>query len=533
MSPATPSTPAAPPERVRPVNAAPLRPERAFVLLWMGTARRTRWSHALDHAVGLARALTRPLVIYEPLRLGYPHASDRHHAFLLEGMAENQRRLARAPALYLPWVERSPGQGEGLLEALASHACAVVADDFPGPFPAALVEAAGARLDVRLEAVDSSGLYPFRLAGREFPTAYLLRRHLQRVLPPWLDRLPAAAPLARARLPRLDTLPPAIARRWPGATPEELAAPARLAASLPIDHSVPPAGQGGSAAAEARLAAFLDGGLAAYAAARGEPDLDGASGLSPWLHHGHLSAQEVAAAVLRREGWTPALLSPTADGRREGWWGVSTSAEAFLDQLVTWRELGLGWAAHRPDNRRLTSLPAWAQATLARHAADPRVPCYGLAAFREARTHDPLWNAAQRQLLREGIIHNTLRMLWGKKILEWSRSPEAALEIMLELNDRYALDGRDPNGDAGILWVLGRHDRPWAPERPAYGTVRYMSSENQARKHAVKGYLARYGPEPGARQGALPGLEARRAAPRAGAGSSARPVSRSRARSAR
>jgi deoxyribodipyrimidine photo-lyase len=204
----------------------------------------------------------------------------------------------------------------------------------------------------------------------------------------------------------------------------------------------------------------------------------------------------VAAQVLRREGWTPMLLAPRVDGRRQGWWGVSPPAEAFLDQLVTWRELGLNWAAHRPDHLEWSSLPAWARATLGRHAADQRVPCYDLAAFQEARTHDPLWNAAQRQLLREGLIHNTLRMLWGKKILEWSASPEAALEIMLQLNDRHALDGRDPNSYTGIFWVLGRHDRPWAPERPILGTVRYMSSGNQAKKHAVKGYLARFGPAP-------------------------------------
>ena len=485
-----------PPERLRAVNAAPLRPGRAFVLYWMTAARRVRWSHALDRAVGLARELHRPLVIYEPLRLGYPYASDRHHAFLLAGMAENQRRLAGRPVHYLPWVERTPGQGAGLLEALAARACAVVADDFPGEFPARLVAEAGARLDVRLEAVDGSGLLPFRLAGRDFLTAYLFRRHLQQRLAPWLDRLPSPDPLARLKLPRLEALPREIVRRWPAATAAELEDPARLAAALPIDHGVPPAGAGGSAAAEARLATFLDQGLARYPEARDEPDLDGASGLSPWLHFGHLSAQQVAAAVLRREGWTPMLLAAKADGRRQGWWGVSPAAEPFLDQLVTWRELGFNWAAHRPDHRAWSSLPAWAQATLSRHAADPRVPCYDLAAFREARTHDPLWNAAQRQLLREGIIHNTLRMLWGKKILEWSRTPQAALEIMLELNDRLALDGRDPNSYTGILWVLGRHDRPWAPERPVLGTVRYMSSANQARKHAVKGYLARFGPAP-------------------------------------
>lgn len=483
-----------PAERIRTVNAAPLRPGRAWVLYWMTAARRVRESHALDHAVALARSLGRPLLVYEPLRLGYPYASDRLHAFLLAGMAENARRLAGRAAHYLPWVERRPGQGDGLLEALAARACAVVADDFPAAFPAGLVAAAGARLDVRLEAVDGNGLLPIWQAGRDFATAHLFRRHLQRHLPAWLDRLPAADPLARARLPRLAALPRALARRWPAATPAELGDPARLAASLPIDHGVAPAGQGGSAAAEARLAAFLDAGLARYPEDRAEPDLDGASGLSPWLHFGHLSAQAVAAAVLRREGWTPALLGPGTDGRREGWWGVSPAAEAFLDQLVTWRELGFNWAAHRADHRAWSSLPAWAQATLARHAADPRVPCYDLPALREARTHDPLWNAAQRQLLREGTIHNTLRMLWGKKILEWSPTPQAALEAMLELNDRYALDGRDPNSCTGIFWVLGRHDRPWAPERPILGTVRYMSSVNQARKHAVKGYLARFGP---------------------------------------
>jgi deoxyribodipyrimidine photo-lyase len=484
-----------PAERLRPVNLAPLRPERAYVLYWMTAARRLRWSHALDHAVALAKELRRPLVIYEPLRLDYPYASDRLHAFLLAGMAENARRLAGRPVHYLPWVERARGQGVGLLGALAAQACAVVTDDFPTFFLPRLVEAAGAALDVRLEAVDGSGLYPYRLAGREFPTAYLLRRHLQKHLPPWLDRLPAPDPLARLRLPRLEALPPGPTRRWPAATLAELSAPGRLLPALPIDHAVAPAGTGGSAAAEARLAAFLDGGLARYAEERDEPDLDGASGLSPWLHFGHLSAQEVAAAVLKREGWTPMLLGAKADGSREGWWGVSPAAEAFLDQLVTWRELGLGWAAHRADHREWSSLPAWAQATLARHAGDRRAPAYDLAAFREAGTHDPLWNAAQRQLRRDGVIHNTLRMLWGKKILEWSRSPQDALRTMLELNDRYALDGRDPNSYTGIFWVLGRHDRPWAPEREVFGTVRYMSSQNQARKHAVKAYLARYGPD--------------------------------------
>jgi len=171
---------------------------------------------------------------------------------------------------------------------------------------------------------------------------------------------------------------------------------------------------------------------------------------------------------------------------------MSPSAEAFLDQLVTWRELGYNNCAHRTDYAELSSLPEWAQRTLAGHADDPRRYCYSVEELRRAATHDPLWNAAQRQLLREGTLHNYLRMLWGKKILEWSPTPQAALTTMIELNDRYALDGRDPNSYTGILWCLGRHDRPWGPVRPVFGSVRYMSSENTRRKVRVTAYLERY-----------------------------------------
>jgi deoxyribodipyrimidine photo-lyase len=177
---------------------------------------------------------------------------------------------------------------------------------------------------------------------------------------------------------------------------------------------------------------------------------------------------------------------------------MSPSAEGFLDQAVTWRELGFNFCSRRDDYDRFESLPDWAKTTLARHAADPRTEVYDLDTFSASATHDPLWNAAQTQLRREGRIHNYMRMLWGKKILEWTRSPEEAAEIMIALNDRYALDGRDPNSYSGIFWVLGRYDRPWGPERPIFGTVRYMSSANTARKFDVRGYLRRYSSGPAA-----------------------------------
>jgi deoxyribodipyrimidine photo-lyase len=242
------------------------------------------------------------------------------------------------------------------------------------------------------------------------------------------------------------------------------------------------------------LKRFLDKRLALYDEVRNQPERDGTSGLSPYLHFGHVSAHEVFAAVAQRDGWTPERLASRVNGRRTGWWGMSAPAEAFLDQLVTWRELGFNFAGKRDDGDRYESLPPWAQATLEKHAQDRRPTLYTPEQLEGAATHDRLWNAAQVQLLREGRIHNYLRMLWGKKVLEWSPSPTHALEVMLELNNRYALDGRDPNSTSGICWCLGRYDRPWGPERPIFGTVRYMSSENTARKVRVVDYIARYTP---------------------------------------
>jgi deoxyribodipyrimidine photo-lyase len=229
-----------------------------------------------------------------------------------------------------------------------------------------------------------------------------------------------------------------------------------------------------------------------YAEQRSDPDKDAASGLSPYLHFGHLSVHAVFEALAQAEGWSPALLAARANGKKSGWWGLGASAEAFLDEVVTWRELGFNFSALRGDCERYESLPEWARKTLEKHAADPRAYAYTLDDLEHGRTHDPLWNAAANQLRSEGRIHNYLRMLWGKKILEWSASPRRALEVMIELNNKLALDGRDPNSSSGIFWVLGRYDRPWGPERPIFGTVRYMSSANTAKKLDVEGYVRRY-----------------------------------------
>jgi deoxyribodipyrimidine photo-lyase len=479
--------------RVRPMNRRELRPERDFVLYWMTAFRRAQWNFALDRAVDWAVHLNKPLVVLEPLRCDYPWASDRVHTFVLQGMADNCARLARHPVTYYPYVEPTVGAERGLLAALAGRACIVVGDDYPGCLLPKMVAAAGRSLDVPLEAVDGNGVIALRAADRVFTRAVDFRRFVQRELLAGPEPPPRARPFAQRWLPRLGAIPDPIIRRWPPADAALLAPTPAALSRLPIDHEV--AGvdrRGGAGPAQTALRRFVRHGLAGYDQHRNHPDDNATSRLSPYLHFGHLSAHQVLFALARAESWSPARLVPPADGRRAGWLGMSRSGEAFFDQLVIWRELGFNMCWQQADYDRYSSLPDWARATLAAHAGDPRPYLYSLQQFECAATHDALWNAAQRQLLGEGHIHGYLRMLWGKKILEWSRSPQRAADIMIQLNNRYALDGRDPNSYSGIFWVLGRYDRPWAPERPVFGRVRYMTSASAARKLRLDRYLEHY-----------------------------------------
>lgn len=487
MSPLAAQVPA---DRIRVLDATPPRADGKFVLYWMTSTRRARWNYALDRAVELARELDCPLVVLEALRVDYPWASDRLHRFVLEGMADNARAFEGTGVLYHPYVEPEVGAGSGLLESLAEHACAIVCDEFPCGFHPRMIAAAAARTRVHFEVVDSNGLLPLSVSGKPFSRAFDFRRHLQRELPHHLDLTPRSKPHLSSLRPRLR-LPPGITGRWPRAEAQLLQGDV---SSLPIDHTVGPVDvKGGPTAGRQRLRQFTKHALDHYGEDRNRLDSDGTSALSPYLHFGHVSPHEILHAIAARYDWTPGRVSGETTGGREGWWGLPGAAEAYLDQLTTWRELCFNTCVHRPDYASFESLPAWALETLDEHAADPRLQVYTVDQFERGETHDELWNAAQNQLRCEGRIHNYLRMLWGKKILHWSDSPREALEIMLALNDKYAVDGRDPNSYGGILWVLGRHDRAWGPERPIFGKVRYMSSDNTRRKMRVGNYVERWG----------------------------------------
>jgi deoxyribodipyrimidine photo-lyase len=481
--------------RVRRLNEAPRLENGEFVLYWMAATRRLGYNFALDRAVHHARLLKRPLVILEPAWIDEPWACVRFHRLALDAMAEHQQRLRRRRVVHYPYVEPRSGAGKGLLAALARRACIVVSDEFPCSDVPGMQRGLAEEAGVLVELVDSAGLLPMRAVDRSYPSAYHFRRVLQRELPDHLFRFPSADPLADG----FASAPPDILedewRRWPPASPDDLSSP-RLLHDLPIDQRIPAiASPGGTATAERTLESFLDGRLARYAKERNHPDADATSGLSPALHLGYMSVHRVFDALADRESWNPGMLSEENGGRRSGWWGMSEAAESFLDELVTWREIGFNMCAHRDDYDRYESLPEWARESLEAHEVDRRSHLYSLEELEAAATYDSVWNAAQRQLVREGRIHNYLRMLWGKNILRWTPDAGTALDIMIHLNNKYATDGRDPNSYSGIFWILGRYDRPW-PERPIFGRIRAMTSESARRKLRLRSYLERFSSGP-------------------------------------
>ena len=472
--------------RRRAANDRPIARGGDYVLYWMQAFRRLSHNHALDYALKCARELDRPLVIYEGLRFDYPWASDRHHRFVLEGMRENRAAAEALGLTYWPFVATPDDPGKGLVHRLASRACMIVTDDFPCFVIPDQIEALAKRADRQVIAIDGNSVAPLRSLGGPVAAAAHLRPRIHKLFDEaWRHRARAVPEIPNAATRRVE----APFATWDGDVDRAIAA-------VPIDRSVAPVRgvTGGCAAANERLRGFLESGLARYADHRSNPsppEEGPSSRLSPYLHFGHLSIEAVIAGVLTRAYGTTEIVTG-AKGKREGFYGADPNVNGFLDEAITWRDVGYQWhLTRRRDAESLArALPVWAQATLEKHAADPRKFAYTLDEWEACATHDPLWNAAQTELAATGSMHNYMRMLWGKKVIEWSATPEEAYRALVHLNNKYALDGRDPNSYTGILWCFGLFDRPWAPERPVLGTIRYMSSDNTAKKFKLDAYLA-------------------------------------------
>jgi deoxyribodipyrimidine photo-lyase len=440
-----------------------------YVLYWCQVTQRVPFNHALHAAIALGNHLGKPVVCYQALRPDYPHASDRIHAFILDGLEELGDALRAAGVPYWLELPRNSKEHRPRLAELGRRAAAVVSDWHPTFVVPRHLAAAARVLEVPLFAVDASCVVPARCIPSAQVGAYALRPKLKKLWPEYLRQLSEVPVPAHAK---------AAARIGPGFALAE--APAKLRLELEafaVDHSVTPVSSrpGGRAEALAALRHFVQYGLPHFDRARNEPSGEHNSGLSAALHFGLLFAGEVAEAALQALGPEhPAV-------------GV------FLEELLARRELAFNYCLHTPPSLqlRVASLPPWAQRTLSKHAADRRAFLYSQEQLERSLTHDTVWNAAQHQLRAEGRIHGYLRMLWGKKILEWSPTPQAALDCMAFLNDRYALDGRDAVSVGNFMWCLGLHDRPFQ-DRPVLGQVRPMSSERTAKKVDLGPYLERW-----------------------------------------
>jgi deoxyribodipyrimidine photo-lyase len=468
-------------------------PEGDYVLYWMSINRRLSYNFALEYAVGWANKLGKPLLIYEGLSTNIPWASDRFHQFLLEGMAETQQECARMGISYYSYAEQQGGEGSGLVEELAARACVVIADEYPVYIIRPYNRLMARKVQVPYITVDANGLIPLGATDKAPYSAYIFRKIMQKKFKDAWECPPRENPLEDLQNRDKVTLRREFLDRWPDATPLYADIPATVS-RMNIDHSVTALSiKGTREQALSEMSLFLARRLKQYGEHRNDPDLSASSGLSPWLHYGKISEYEIAKAALDHQppGWSLDHLR-YQNGQRDGFFGGDPNVEGFLDELITWREVGFHFCHHVPNYDKFESLPDWAIQSLEEHSLDERAYVYTYEQLENAQTHDPIWNAAQRQLVRDGIIHNYLRMLWGKKVLEWTPDPRTALEYLIELNNKFAIDGRDPNSYSGIFWIFGRFDRAWGPERPIYGKIRYMTSDSTAKKVQLKKYLLKY-----------------------------------------
>lgn len=436
----------------------------AFVLYWPQIQRRATDNAALSYAIAEANRRRLPLVVYEALRVDYPHASDRFHAFVLEGAAVEAKKYRDRGARYAFFLPKTKAEARGVGRQLARLADLVVTDAFPtftiADHVAGLLKDPSAPIVV----FDDTCVVPLALFPKEEYAARTIRPKVHRLLPEWLrpiEEPTVDAPPWRGELPFAET---AI---------EELDV-RRAIAHLPIDHEVPPVDEspGGSVEAQKRLDRFLARKLSSYPEDHNHPDRGATSRLSPYLHFGMIGARGVALAVR------------DAGGSDEG-------KAAFLEQLLVRRTLAFNFCSRNADHHGYDALPDWAKRTLAEHLRDRRGRTYSRAELEDARTEDPVWNAAQRELRATGVIHNYARMLWGKCVLAWKETPREAIADLVHLNDKWCLDGRDPNTYTNVLWCFGKHDRPWV-KRPIFGTTRFMSTSAARKKLDLDDWLRRW-----------------------------------------
>ncbi len=449
-------------ERIRLIEDVPLRLDGEFILYWMHHAVRNHENPAIDTALSIAAQLKLPVLVYQGLGGRHPFNSDRHHTFIMEGAREVQQRLRERRIMHVFYLGRKPSEPSPL-SVLARRAALVITEEFPAPpFPQWTRQLVG-RGNTAVWAVDCTCIIPMQSIKRSFARAYAFRNHTQkeferRLRQPWEDVNEAVEKFTGDC--GFDALDLANADF------------ADLCAQCDIDHTIPPVVHtpGGSSAGYARWEEFKRRGLKGYARLRNDAAVifpRGVSRLSAYLHHGHVSPFRIAK-----------------EAKLDG----SNGAAKFLDELLIWRELAHNFCFYHQYPETLDVLPQWARETIRQHKDDPREEVYSWERLYRGQTGDALWDAAQKSLLVHGELHNNVRMTWGKAFLDWTSDPQTALDMMIDLNHRLALDGNDANSYGGLLWCLGLFDRPFRPDRPVIGALRPRSTKDHARRLDMSAY---------------------------------------------
>jgi deoxyribodipyrimidine photo-lyase len=438
-------------ERIKVLNRKGVQKGK-YILYWMQASQRTEYNHALEFAILKANELRQPVIVFFGITDQFPEANERHYTFMLEGLKEVKHSLENR-GIQMVILHKFPEVG---VLQLAKRASLAAVDRGYLKIQEAWRDDASEKMDCPLIQVETDVIVPVEeTSPKEEYAAATIRSKIMRKLNAFLVPLKEHQPIIDSLSLDFDSF--------------DIEDAAKAVSKLRIDRSVKSVESfhGGTKEANGHLEIFLESKLDRFPELRNDPTLDYLSHMSPYLHFGQISPLHIALKVSKTR---------------------SPGVEAFLEELIVRRELSMNFVYYNEKYDSIDSIPDWAKKTLRTHQKDRRPYLYTPEELENAGTHDPYWNAAQKEMVINGKMHGYMRMYWGKKILEWSKTPEEAFKIALYLNNKYELDGRDPNGFTGVAWCFGKHDRPWG-ERSIFGNVRYMNDKGLKRKFDADKYV--------------------------------------------
>ncbi|MEA2070680.1 MAG: deoxyribodipyrimidine photo-lyase [Asgard group archaeon] len=440
-------------ERIQKLNKQEINRKGSFIIYWMQASQRTEYNHALNYAIEKANKNNKALIVFFGLTGQFPEANERHYTFMLEGLQEVEKKLQKQNIKFI--VKK--GEPNKELVKIAAEAAVIIVDRGYLRIEKQWRRYVSGKIACPLEQVESNIIVPVETASsKEEYAAYTIRPKIDKQLDQFL------VPLSPKKVTK-----PSLEYDFASL---QISPISEIMSKLDIDKSVKSIDtiQGGTTEAKKQLEAFIETKLDKYDTNRNDPTLDYLSNMSPYLHFGQISPLYIALKIQET---------------------TSPGKESYLEELIIRRELSMNFVFYNTDYDVFEAiLPNWAKLTLSEHEKDTREYVYSLEEFEKAHTHAPYWNAAQEEMLYTGKMHGYMRMYWGKKILEWTETPEQAHNITLKLNNKYEIDGRDPNGYTGVAWCFGKHDRAWK-ERKIYGKVRYMNANGLERKFAIEKYV--------------------------------------------